>query len=1063
VSTTSNYWYKNAVIYQLHVRSFHDGNGDGIGDFAGLLEKLDYLEWLGVSAIWLLPFYPSPLRDDGYDVSDYRQVNPAYGTLREFKAFVKAAHARGMRIITELIVNHTSDQHPWFQRARRAKPGSRARNYYVWSDTDTKYPDTRIIFTDTEISNWAWDPVAEQYYWHRFFSHQPDLNFDSPDVLREMLSIMRFWFEIGVDGLRLDAAPYLCVKDGTTNEGIPETHAIIKKMREVLDAEYPDRVLLAEANQWPEDVQPYFGAGDECQMAFHFPLMPRIFLSLASQDRFPIYDIMQQTPAIPHNCQWAIFLRNHDEMTLEMVTDRERAFMYEVYAPESHARINVGIRRRLAPLLGNDRRKIELLMSILLSMHGTPILYYGDEIGMGDNIFLKDRDGVRTPMQWSPDRNGGFSPADAQRLCLPVIQDSLYGYEATNVEAQMRNPSSLANWVKRIVAVRQSHQVFGEGSMNFLYPDNRHIIAYIREDQTDTVLCVANLAESAQAASLDLSRFIGRTPIEMVGWSAFPTIMDRNYPLTLPGNAFFWFLLRAESTINEAAVTHSPELPTIVLPRGWRSIVLPQAVAQLEAKILPKYLAQQRSEKNIEEHDNVHIMDGVELDQSDVAPIMFLLQIEMAGKQTYRSLVVDRSTDAAALSSAVLGGELARGRTGPREFVIYDAHPHPRPWMAMGQALVNGMQIQGRNGTFAFMPSIADAGAISPRLNDNVRCLNSETMISGIINNVLDIRLYREPEFGIHPEFELVDALQKTNFSHISEPIGKIVYEDADKQSMAIGIAYRFVGHRGTGREIALGLLRQRIERGRLTTTASARGESDFDGFGGILRYATLIGTRIAQFHQALDLVKDSPAFSHEPTTETDIQAELLVAERRIPEFLAPNRQQSIIKRLRQLSTCLNQVEMTRVHGNLTLEEIIVSTDDVFLSGLGGDPELSLEGRRVKRSRILDVATMSISFDLVSEELGTHISSDRTEGGEELWALVMGLARRAREAFYSGYEETMGQPINRQVLNFFRMQTLLKEYAKVPTNGEVRLANLERLFYGLFHEGGHEPNNGGNA
>ena len=497
-------WYKDACIYQLHVKSFCDSNGDGIGDFPGLLSKLEYIADLGANAIWLLPFYPSPLLDDGYDISEYRNVHPDYGTLADFRQFVRAAHARGIRVITELVINHTSDQHPWFQRARQAKPGSSHRNFYVWSDTDQKYADTRIIFLDTERSNWTWDPVAGAYYWHRFYSHQPDLNFDNPQVMRAVLSVMRFWLEMGVDGLRLDAVPYLVEREGTNNENLPETHAVLKRIRAEVDATFPGRMLLAEVNQWPEDTKDYFGDGDECHMAFHFPLMPRMYMAIAREDRFPISDIMRQTPPIPSNCQWAIFLRNHDELTLEMVTDDERDYLWQTYAADRRARLNLGIRRRLSPLLERDRRRIELMNSLLLSLPGTPVIYYGDEIGMGDNIHLGDRNGVRTPMQWSYDRNGGFSRADPAALVLPPIMDPLYGYGAVNVEAQTRDPHSLLNWMRRMLAVRSRHPAFGRGTLTFLYPGNRKILAFLREFEGETLLCVANVAHSHQAVELDL-------------------------------------------------------------------------------------------------------------------------------------------------------------------------------------------------------------------------------------------------------------------------------------------------------------------------------------------------------------------------------------------------------------------------------------------------------------------------------------------------------------------------------------------------------------------------------
>ncbi|HTE19583.1 MAG TPA: maltose alpha-D-glucosyltransferase, partial [Armatimonadota bacterium] len=510
-------WYRDAVIYQLHVKSFFDSNDDGVGDFAGLLQKLDYIAELGVDTLWLLPFYPSPRKDDGYDIADYRGVHPDYGTLQDARRFVREAHARGLRVITELVINHTSDQHPWFQRARTARPGSSHHNYYVWSDNDHKYPETRIIFLDTEKSNWTWDPVAKAYFWHRFYSHQPDLNFDNPRVVSEVLNVMRYWLDIGVDGLRLDAVPYLVEREGTNNENLAETHEVLRIIRAKLDQNYKGRMLLAEANQWPEDTQQYFGQGDECHMAFHFPLMPRMYMAIAQEDRFPITDILRQTPDIPEGCQWAVFLRNHDELTLEMVTDQERDYLWSTYAADRRARINLGIRRRLSPLLERDRRRIELMNGLLLSMPGTPVIYYGDEIGMGDNIFLGDRDGVRTPMQWSPDRNGGFSKADPARLVLPPIQDPLDGFQAVNVEAQARSPNSLLNWMRRMLAVRRRTRAFGRGEMNLLYPANRKVLAYLREHEDDLILCVFNLSRASQAVELDLSGCAGRVPVEMLG------------------------------------------------------------------------------------------------------------------------------------------------------------------------------------------------------------------------------------------------------------------------------------------------------------------------------------------------------------------------------------------------------------------------------------------------------------------------------------------------------------------------------------------------------------------
>ncbi|HXS77749.1 MAG TPA: maltose alpha-D-glucosyltransferase [Terracidiphilus sp.] len=608
-SATDPLWYKDAIIYEIHVRAFADSNNDGIGDFQGLMSKLDYLQDLGVTCLWLLPFFPSPLRDDGYDIANYVDVNPSYGTLSDFKQVLDAAHQRNMQVMIELVINHTSDQHPWFKAARLAPPGSPQRDMYVWSDTDQVFKDARIIFTDTEKSNWTWDETAKAYYWHRFFSHQPDLNWESPLVMEEVLKAMRFWLDMGADGIRLDAIPYLVERDGTNCENLPETHAIIKQLRAEIDKGYANRLILAEANQWPADVRPYFGDGDECHMAFHFPLMPRIYMALRQEDRLPITDIMAQTPPIPDNCQWGLFLRNHDELTLEMVTADERDYMYFAYSADPRMRINVGIRRRLAPLVDNNRRRIELLNSLLLSFPGTPILYYGDEIGMGDNIYLGDRNGVRTPMQWTSDRNAGFSRCDPARLYFPVIMDPIYGYQVINVEAQQADQSSLLQWTRNMIALRKLFQVFGRGSLSFLNPANRKILAYLRdlelEDGThQTVLCVANLSRFAQPVSLDLSAYAGMEPVEMLGYVPFPTISDSMYRLTLAPYSFLWLELQAASTEARPPLpeqqmmpvedTHGTEMPIVdLVTAGWSGLLAANGLAQIEAA-LPAWLPRQR-------------------------------------------------------------------------------------------------------------------------------------------------------------------------------------------------------------------------------------------------------------------------------------------------------------------------------------------------------------------------------------------------------------------------------------------------------------------------------------
>ncbi len=557
-------WYKDAIIYELHVRAFYDSNDDGIGDFAGLTQKLDYLQDLGITAVWLLPFYPSPLRDDGYDIADYTAVHPSYGTVNDFRAFLREAHRRSIRVIPELVLNHTSDQHAWFQRARRARPGSPARKFYVWNDTTEKYKEARIIFKDFETSNWTWDPFANQYYWHRFYHHQPDLNFESADVRRSLLAVVNFWLGMGVDGMRLDAVPYLYERDGTNCENLPETHQFLKNLRKKVDERFRHRMLLAEANQWPEDAIAYFGSGDECHMAFHFPVMPRMFMALRMEDRFPIIDILAQTPPIPETCQWALFLRNHDELTLEMVTDEERDYMYRAYAHDPQMRVNLGIRRRLASLLGKDWNRIELMNALLFSLPGTPVLYYGDEIAMGDNIYLGDRNSVRTPMQWSADRNAGFSKASPHRLYLPIVIDPESHYEAFNVEAQQNNPHSMLWWMKRLIAMRKRYKAFGRGTLEFLYPENHRVLAFIRRYQDEIILVIANLSRFVQYAGLDLSAFRGTSPVELFGRAQLPPIGDAPYFLTLGPHAFYWFS-KARHLSKEFPLVSIR--PTLVSPR----------------------------------------------------------------------------------------------------------------------------------------------------------------------------------------------------------------------------------------------------------------------------------------------------------------------------------------------------------------------------------------------------------------------------------------------------------------------------------------------------------------
>ena len=728
------HWYKDAIIYQAHVKAFGDSNGDGIGDFRGLTGRLDYIQSLGVTAVWLLPFYPSPQRDDGYDIAEYQAVHENYGTMEDAREFIREAHERGLRVITELIINHTSDQHPWFQAARHAPKGSAERDFYVWSDDDAKFDGARIIFTDTEVSNWTWDPVAKQYFWHRFFSHQPDLNFDNPKVLEAVLGIMYHWLDLGVDGLRLDAIPYLIEREGTSCENLPETHDVLKRIRAALDDKYPDRMLLAEANQWPEDVREYFADGDECHMAYHFPVMPRMYMAVAQEDRYPIIDIMAQTPDIPANCQWAIFLRNHDELTLEMVTDTERDYMYRQYAADPRMRVNVGIRRRLAPLLENDGGRIRLMNGLLLSLLGTPVMYYGDEIGMGDNIYLGDRNGVRTPMQWSPDRNAGFSRADPQRLYLPPIMDATYGYEAVNVESQERSPASLLNWMKRMIAVRKRHLAFGRGTLRFLHPGNRKILAYVREytdpdGRTDSILCVVNLSRNPQPVELDLGEFEGVVPVELSGRTAFPPIGKLPYLLTLPGHGFYWFGLA--ETASEPAwhndALASGQLPVFVMAADWESFFASDADSgnrresagklgeQLRERVrgfLPtqRWFAAKGARIERLELERMQVFD-----HGEDRWLLCWVEVELGdGDVQHYFLPLAIAWDAAgeALMSSVGANTLARVRRHARVGVLFDAFADAGFVRALASAMRSGRELDVPGGRLAFRATNAFDGLI---------------------------------------------------------------------------------------------------------------------------------------------------------------------------------------------------------------------------------------------------------------------------------------------------------------------------------------------------------------
>ncbi|WP_339535147.1 maltose alpha-D-glucosyltransferase [Pseudomonas hunanensis] len=987
-------WYKDAVIYQLHIKSFFDSNNDGIGDFAGLISKLDYIAELGVNTLWLLPFYPSPRRDDGYDIAEYKAVHPDYGSMADARRFIAEAHKRGLRVITELVINHTSDQHPWFQRARHAKRGSKAREFYVWSDDDQKYDGTRIIFLDTEKSNWTWDPVAGQYFWHRFYSHQPDLNFDNPQVLKSVIGVMRFWLDLGVDGLRLDAIPYLIERDGTNNENLAETHDVLKAIRAEIDANYPDRMLLAEANQWPEDTRPYFGEGDgdECHMAFHFPLMPRMYMALAMEDRFPITDILRQTPEIPANCQWAIFLRNHDELTLEMVTDRERDYLWNYYAEDRRARINLGIRRRLAPLLQRDRRRIELLTSLLLSMPGTPTLYYGDELGMGDNIYLGDRDGVRTPMQWSPDRNGGFSRADPQRLVLPPIMDPLYGYQTVNVEAQSHDPHSLLNWTRRMLAVRKQQKAFGRGSLRTLTPSNRRILAYIREytdadGNTEVILCVANVSRAAQAAELELSQYADKVPVEMLGGSAFPPIGQLPFLLTLPPYAFYWFLLASRDRMPSWHIQPTeglPELTTLVLRKRMEELLQAPASDTLQSTILPQYLPKRRWFAGKEGPiDAVRLCYGVRFGTATTPVLLSEIEVLSDGTATRYQLPFGLLREEQIHTALPQQLALSRVRRTHQVGLITDAFVLEPFIHAVMQACQDGLRVPcgDGEGELRFECTEPLAGLALDEESE-VRYLSAEQSNSSVvIGDRVVLKLIRRVNPGIHPELEMSAYLTAAGFANISPLLAWVSRVDEQHAPHLLMIAQGYLSNQGD----AWGWTQNTLERAIRDQMEPTRndGEAHTDALAELSGFAALLGQRLGEMHLLLAAPTEDPAFQPRPSDAQDserwraqISTELIHAL----DLLAQHRDtldsdsQALVDDLQQqrdgLAQHIDKLTaqaqgglLMRVHGDLHLGQVLVVQGDAYLIDFEGEPARPLEERRAKHSPYKDVSGVLRSFD----------------------------------------------------------------------------------------------------
>ncbi|HEY3916602.1 MAG TPA: maltose alpha-D-glucosyltransferase [Stellaceae bacterium] len=1018
-------WYKDAIIYELHLKAFHDANGDGIGDIRGLIEKLDYIQELGVTAIWLLPFFPSPLRDDGYDISDYRDIHQSYGGLSDFRQLVRETHKRDMRVIIELVINHTSDQHPWFQRSRRAKPGSVARNFYVWSETDEKYKGTRIIFTDTEKSNWTWDPVAGAFYWHRFFSHQPDLNFDSPHVVRAVLNTMHFWLDLGVDGFRLDAIPYLCEREGTSSENLPETHAIIKHIRAELDCDYTGKLLLAEANQWPEDVKDYFGAADECHMAFHFPLMPRIYMAIAQEDRHPITDIMRQTPEIPESCQWAIFLRNHDELTLEMVTDAERDYLWLTYAADRRARINLGIRRRLAPLMLNDRRKIELMNGLLLSMPGTPIIYYGDEIGMGDNIYLGDRDGVRTPMQWTPDRNAGFSRADPARLYLPPIMDAVYGYQALNVEAQSHSLSSLLNWMKRLINVRQSLKVFGRGTLTFLYPSNRAVIAYLRQHEETTVLCVMNLSRSAQAVELDLPASAGRVPVEMLGRTPFPAIGDASYTITLQGYGFFWFELTQPSEDLRLAAKIVPELVTLVQTGTLESAVEGRNRRILEHDVLPVYLRARRwfAQKD-ERHVRIAILSTLCFSLGGRDRCWIIAEAQGKTTMSYSLPLVDDYQPATPPPPQSI---LAKLRRSYREGFLLDALFGDEFVRAAIEALRQNATVAAAGGTLSFRPTAAFLTTTSPE-KPVIRIAGQEqSNSSAIAEEWLILKFYRKVAAGAHPEIEMGSFLtNEAHFPNAPALYGSIHFTDGAGKEIALGVVHALIRNQGDGWTNTLAYLDRFLQDRRVASTDQQPAAPD--AHAAFLVRAEQIARRTAEFHRALYVEAGDPAFQAEKLAASEVRkwgetaaklvdaalAALIEGRNRLsPEDNAaleeltadPAACSAYIRDLAQID---DDILISRYHGDYHLGQTLVVQNDTFLVDFEGPPQLSLTERRAKHSIVRDVATMLRSFDYAAwTALGTATAST-PDRGNELRDAILQWRGEASSHFLDAYLATIG-------------------------------------------------------
>jgi len=1004
-------WYKDAIIYELHVRAFYDSNGDGFGDFPGLMQKLDYLQDLGVDTIWLLPFYPSPLKDDGYDISNYTDIHAIYGTTSDFRELIREANYRGLRVITELVLNHTSDQHPWFQRARRAPAGSRWRNFYVWSDTRDKYKEARIIFKDFESSNWTWDPVAGAYYWHRFYSHQPDLNYDSPLTRQAIMRVVNLWLGMGVSGLRLDAVPYLYERDGTNCENLPETHAFLKELRRQVDERFQNRMLLAEANQWPEDAAAYFGDGDECHMAYHFPLMPRMFMAIRMEDRFPIIDILQNTPPFPEACQWALFLRNHDELTLEMVTDEERDYMYRVYAHDTQARVNLGIRRRLAPLLNNDPKKIELLNGLLFSLPGTPVIYYGDEIGMGDNFYLGDRNGVRTPMQWSTDRNAGFSRANAQRLYLPIVIDPEYHYEAINVEAQQSNPDSLLWWTKHLVALRKQFKALSRGSLEFLYPENRKVLAFVRRYQNETILVVANLSRLAQHTSLDLAAFNGKVPVEVFGQAEFPPIGEAAYPFTLSPYAFYWFSLESREPERVDLLTPVKEIlvPALTLAGDWKALYNGRGRIALEAALL-SYIKQRRwfggKARHIRSGDIWDVIP-IPFETSMAHLILFQIKYSEGDPETYLVPVtlalgekVKRVINE--LPQAVVARLALKGKDGEGEGIIYDALVEPGFRSAILKVMSRRRRFRGEKGEVAASPTRKVFRLLRGPMGEALESAllkGEQSNTSVVYKERFQLKLYRRLEEGISPEVEIgLFLTEQEAFPNAPPVAGVLEYQPRERsQPVTLGILHGYVHNEGDAWDYTVDSLKRYFGQALATPGVEVPQplgrslldicEEDIplaakDTIGFYLASADLLGQRTAELHLALASATDKPELIPEPFSVTyqrsmyygmrQFSLEVLqLLRQRLKQLPGEAKtdaqrvlalQDTIIGRLQEVTRQKITGMRIRCHGDYHLGQVLYTGNDFVIIDFEGEPARHLGERRIKRSPLRDVAGMIRSF-----------------------------------------------------------------------------------------------------